>query len=75
MLNKTKPWREPHPISRAEIDRFSKVVPLVEASMIRSWESHHNLSCTLVSSHNLPSNNNKALSHSTAVNITINTEK
>lgn len=45
-------WRKrfpfAHPVSRAEVHGFSKVVALVEAAMVSSGEGYHKLSRTLI---------------------------
>ena len=42
-----------YPVSRAEVDCFSKIISLVETSMVGTWECHNKLPCALICSDKL----------------------
>ena len=42
-----------YPVSGTEVDSLSKVISLVEASMIGPWEGDHKLASTLIRTYNL----------------------
>ena len=46
-------WIAAYPVCSAEIDSFSKVVPLVEATVVGSGEGDDELPGTLVGAHHL----------------------
>lgn len=46
--------KESHPVCSAEVNSFSKVISLIEATVVGSGEGDDELSSTLVGTYNLP---------------------